>query len=49
MSEQKKTFEAPVLTSFAIDQLDAHTTSGRIGWFTNSYAIPDLNDPTNSD
>ena len=49
MSEQKKTFEAPVLTSFAIEQPDALSASGRTGWFTNSYAIPDLNDPTNSD
>ena len=43
MSEQKKTFEAPVLTSLQIEPVDNVGTSVR-SWNTNSYGIPDLND-----
>ena len=44
MNEEKKTFEAPVLTTLQVETVNLFSTSG---WLTNSYAIPDLNDPTN--
>ena len=43
MSEQKKTFEAPVLTTLSVEPINNIGTSAR-SWNTNSYGIPDLND-----
>ena len=43
MSEQKKTFEAPVLTSLQIEPVDNVGTSAKT-WNTNRYGSPALND-----
>ena len=42
MNEEKKTFEAPVLTSISTESLNLVAASEK-RWLTNSYEIPDLN------
>jgi len=43
MNEEKKTFEAPVLTSVVTEGVDLLTTSTTTtNWYTNRYNIPEL-------
>ena len=43
MNEEKKTFEAPLLTTLSVETINSIGTSAK-SWNTNSYGIPDLND-----